>query len=229
MEAVGQIKLFPRSTQRSETVRRFDTVLVVGMADGLNIFALPATLVAAGADLGLRYLAEWELKATGIEPDLMVEELPPSMRSRRVVARTLADEIVEQDDAGWLWVDDVRLDFGPLVSFGSADSAADQQLELGERAAWLLGDCADKTFGLQVRTSGPLLWIFDQPHALGGVGVFAGWLNPARHLSRRAWETDSRFSSGASTSDDPPDDQHASPPSATARLDMDDSDVRCVD
>lgn len=187
---MGQIAWLPGVRPHVANAVPVRDVLVVGVATQLARTYLPTKLIRTGKGVGLRYLPAWELRAAGRSADLIVEEAKPSSSSHRVIACTTSLQLIEQDSAGWMWIDGAMLSFGPLVSFGSAESASDQRLQLGERAGWLLGDCADESFGLLVLASDPLLWIYEDPHGFGRGGIFDGWLTAARNLRRSQTRSD---------------------------------------
>ena len=213
---MGQITLFPRAAVISPCVP-VERVLVAVVDDALDQDRpVPACLVRLNDRLGLRYLPRWELDAAGMQPQLTITTLEPSKPGRRVIAETLAGEVIEQDRGGHIWIDDQRLQGGALVSFCALPSMDEQQLTLGERAGWLLADHQDDGFVFSVRVSGPVVWMHGVPRTLGVVGTFGGWMAAAVHLLPRAdasYEEDGAFGSGSgdtSTIDGSDEDQRGS-------------------
>jgi hypothetical protein len=178
---MGQIRLFPfpRHAAPAPTVR--PAVLVVGVDDACDLARVPSDLVQVDAQLAIRYVAGWEVRATALTPDVWISP-PTGSGGRRAIARTLADRSIEQDERGVLLCNGQEIAGGALLSFGSLGSCAEGTLELGQHAGWLVGERTTDAFRFAARTSERLLWVFAEPIALGVPGVFCGWMTAAAHL-----------------------------------------------
>lgn len=184
---MGQVMLFPASPMKRGAPEPVEEVLVVGVCAELDLAAVPESLVRVCDGLALRYLAEWELTAAGLEPLDWVPVPLPSEPERRVIAVTIDDEVIEQDSEGALYgAGDRQVGPGALISFCGARSQDEQKLVLGERAGWLVSRREDESFVFSVHFSEPLLWIYEQPIALGPIGAFGGWMTAASHLAAEA-------------------------------------------
>jgi len=153
-------------------------VLIVGVEDALaRRRAVPSRVIRLDREVGARFVPEWELRATELEPAFWMCEITPSALDRRVLFETLTSEVVEQDGAGHLWLDDEPLLPESLIAFGSAESRWDGELVIGERAALLLASEARNGWEIRLRLTTPVLWIHDLPLVRG------------RRLSLPAWMT----------------------------------------
>jgi hypothetical protein len=135
--------------------------------------------------LALRYLAQWELEASGVSAHLKVEPIAPSASDRRVIAETISGEVIEQDREGCLWENGERFGDGQLISFCALPDQDELALRIGAPAGWLVAQRRDQSFRFAVYASSQLLWVFSEPDALGVVGTFTGWTLAARHLLPR--------------------------------------------
>jgi hypothetical protein len=193
-KSVGQLALLPQPGSEKEGEQPVQRVWLVSVADELKPERrLPTRLVRVDPTLALRFLPEWELVAARVIAPLRVGTEEPSAEGRRVLALTLADELIEQDPDGGLWLDGERLQAGPLVSFAALGPDWEQQLCLGRRTAWLLASRTADAFAFTVRVSEPLLWVFDNPRPLTSVPTFDGWINAARQLAQAVRTVDERF------------------------------------
>ena len=157
--SIGQIALFPRSPAPPAPGR----VLLVGVDDGLaERRPVPTALVRFSDDLGVRYLAEWELMAAGLTPSFWVSP-PPSDFGRRACFETIRNELVEQDDAGRMWINDCLVCSGSLLAFGAPARGRESDLFLGEGGALLLGRRDAEGWELRIRTTSAVLWVFALP------------------------------------------------------------------
>jgi hypothetical protein len=183
--AMGQITLFPRARHQSRPGAPVDEVMLVGVDAGLCLADVPQELVRISDELGIRYLAEWELAAAELEPVSWVVPRLPSQPDRRVIAITIGDEVIEQDQSGSLRRDGRPIGEGALLSYCGVRSQDEQNLGLGERAGWLLGRMEAESFVLSVHVSEPLLWIYERPAVLGVLDAFNGWMLAATHVAER--------------------------------------------
>jgi hypothetical protein len=201
MSAMGQIMLFPASPMRRAAPEPVEEVLLVGVGAELDLAAVPESLVRVVDGLALRYLAGWELDAAGLDPLDWVPLPLPSAAGRRVIAVTIDAEVIEQESDGALYgAGDVQVGAGSLISFCGARSQDEQRLVLGERAGWLVSRREDDSFVFSVHFSEPLLWIYEQPIALGPVGAFGGWMLAANELAAEADHTVNRYRGDSETS-----------------------------
>jgi hypothetical protein len=157
--STGQITLFPDRREPAAPGR----VLLVGVDDALaERRPVPTTLVRFSDDLGVRYLAEWELKAAGLTPSFWVSP-PLSEFGRHACFETIRNELVEQDDAGRMWIDEGLVCSGSLFAFGAPARGREGGLVLGEDSALLLGRHGTDGWELRIRTTSAVLWIFALP------------------------------------------------------------------
>jgi hypothetical protein len=155
-------------------------VLIAGVhAELQRQRALPNRVVRVDRYLGIRYVSEDELGASGIEPAFWLTPIAPGAPDRRVLFETLANETIEQDAAGAIWVDDQLLLPTPLVSFGGAESCREFALQIGECAALLLIERQRDGWDLRVRVTTPILWIHGLPRPIADGPVLDGWLTMA--------------------------------------------------
>ncbi len=186
MKKVGQIMLFPRTRPSATLPLPIKEVLLIGVRSEQDQTRIPHDLVRVGHGLGIRYLAEWELRAAEIEPLAWVPVARATRSDREPIAVTIDEELIEQDRSGVLYGAGGRaIGEGALISYSSTPSGEERCLSLGERAAWLIGGVDGETFTLSARLSEPLLWVYAPPTALGPVGAFGGWITAATSLARK--------------------------------------------
>jgi hypothetical protein len=176
---VSQLKLFATATL-GQPARLPARVLIAGVdAELEREHALPGRVIRVDRNLGIRFVGEDELAAAEIEPAFWLAPIAPGAPDRRVLFETLANEVVEQDEAGAIWVDDQRLLPAGLVSFGAAESQREGTLAIGEAAALLLMERQPGGCDLRVRVTPAILWIHALPRPLADGPVLDGWLEMA--------------------------------------------------
>jgi hypothetical protein len=200
---MGQITLFPGPVVRAHPSERVAHVLLAEVDDRLDRwYPVPTDVVRLRPGVGLRYVPAWELAASGARAHLRIQPLTPSAPDRRVIAETLDGQVLEQDHAGSLWLDDTPLHGGPLLSFCALPDQCEATFGLSERAGLLLGDRSEGTFVFTVRVLPQLLWIHERPRMLGVVGTFGGWMLAASQLVNDAEERDRKEEIATSDADD---------------------------
>jgi hypothetical protein len=171
-----QLGLFPQP-DRIDDPTPIARVLIVGVEDALaRRRAVPSRVIRLDRKVGARFVPEWELRASELEPAFWICDITPSALDRRVLFETLTSEVVEQDAAGRLWLDDQPLLPESLIAFGSAASRWDGELVIGERAALLLGSEARNGREIRLRLTTPVLWIHDLPFVRGRPVPLPGWM-----------------------------------------------------
>ena len=172
----GQLGLFPQP-DRVDDPTPIARVLIIAVEDALaRRRAVPTQIVRLDREVGARFVPEWELRASELEPAFWISEIAPSALDRRVLFETLTSEVVEQDSAGRLWLDDEPLLPESLIAFGSADSRWDGELVIGERAALLLGSETSTGWEIRLRRTMPVLWIHELPLVRGRRVPLPGWM-----------------------------------------------------
>lgn len=149
------------------------------LADVIPLLAVPMDCAVA-----VRYVSASQIAREGLETDLWISRHAPNAPDRRVLFETLANEIVEQDERGALWIDDTLLDSGLLVSVGSAEHDREGPLAPGDSAALLLVSRSAQRYEFVVEITSPILWVFEQPGCLAGSPVLVGWTGAALCLWR---------------------------------------------
>jgi hypothetical protein len=180
---MGQITLFPGPVVRAQRSERLAHVLLAEIDERLDCwYPVPTEIVRLRRGLGVRYVHAWELAASGARAHLRIEPLAPSAPDKRVIAETLDGQVLEQDRAGSLWVEDTLLLGGPLLSFCALPDQCEATLGLSEHGGVLLGERVGDAFVFTVRALPQLLWIHERPRMLGVVGAFGGWMLAASQL-----------------------------------------------
>lgn len=170
------LELFPTQESNPTPLAR---VLIAGVHDELlRDRPVPREVIRVDRDVAVRYLSERELTVAEIEPAFWIERALASRIDRRPICETLSDEVIEQDDAGRIWCDELPVGTGMLAAFGSTESQSESELRLGERAALLLMERQAGGWAFQIRVTTPLLWIYDAPLVRPHVPV-VGWLRLA--------------------------------------------------
>jgi hypothetical protein len=171
-----QLGLFPQP-ERCDDPTPIARVLIVAVEDALaRRRTVPDRVIRLDREVGARFVPEWELRASELEPAFWISEITPSALDRRVLFETLTSEVVEQDTAGRLWLDDEPLLPEPLIAFGSAESQWDGELVIGERAALLLSSELPTGREIRLRLTMPVLWIHDLPLVRGCRVPLPGWM-----------------------------------------------------
>jgi hypothetical protein len=180
-----QFALFPTKTAADEDDPQIAHVLIAGIHDTLiEQHPLPSRVVRMTHNLGIRYIGEAELAAAELEPAFWICPIAPSALDRRVLFETLANEVVEQDERGQIWIDDQLLIPRGLVSFGSADREREGEIRLGESAALLLAEHQEGGWAVRVRITAPVVWLFEGPRPISGVPILDGWMQMAARAQR---------------------------------------------
>lgn len=168
--------LFPQ-LDRCEDPTPIARVLIVAVDDALaRRRAVPTCVVRLDREVGARFVPEWELRASELEPAFWISEITPGAFDRRVLFETLTSEVVEQDTAGQLWLDDEPLLPEALIAFGAVESRWDGELVIGERAALLLSSEQSTGCEIRLRLTTPVLWIHDLPLVRGRRVPLPGWM-----------------------------------------------------
>lgn len=171
-----QLGLFPQPEPIDDPTP-IARVLIVAVEDALaRRREVPTRVVRLDREVGARFVPEWELRASELEPTFWICEIAPSAPDRRVLFETLTSEVVEQDTADRLWLDDEPLLPEALIAFGSAESRWDGELVIGERAALLLGSEACTGWNIRLRLTTRVLWIHDLPLVRGRRVPLPGWM-----------------------------------------------------
>lgn len=172
-----QIIRFPgarRVFQKTGTDRLF----VVGVDDW---HVVPAEPVRMDEDLSIQYVPEDEVIRAGIQPDFWIERPQTTDLDRSVILVTLADDVLEQDDDGRLWLNGDEFGSGFLVDCGVAEPG-DTPLTVGQPAAFLCMRRQGTACTMTVSVLGPVFWIFVVPTKLSPRPVLQGWRTVAREL-----------------------------------------------
>jgi hypothetical protein len=170
----GQLGLFPPSHLLRATPTR---VLIVGVeGEQLERHSAPDAVVGFSADLGIRYVADWEVQASGRAPDFWIASACTDAPNRRVLFETITGELCEQDDEGRIWLDDQPLRPGALLGFGTPTRPEDGTLHLGEPAALLIGSVCVRGWQMRLYTTSALVWIHETPRPRPGATWPRGWL-----------------------------------------------------
>jgi len=172
----NQLGLFPQP-DRVDDPTPIARVLIVAVEEGLaRRRAVPDRVIRLDREVGARFVPEWELRASELEPAFWISEITPSALDRRVLFEMLTSEVVEQDTAGRLWLDDEPLLPESLIAFGSVESRWDGELVIGERAALLLSADVRTGCEIRLRLTAPVLWIHDLPLVRGHHVRLPGWM-----------------------------------------------------
>lgn len=172
---------FP-GARRVEATRRMRAVLVAGVDDDLATEVSPVPVPMDAGPL-LCYFTRRELLLEGREPDLWIERPAPSAPDRSVLLRTLAEQTLEQDRSGRLWLDEGSLDAGVLVACAPAATYG-EALALGRPVALLCMHRGEDRCAMSVLVIGPVLWVFQAPTLLASGPVLEGWKDIANVLWR---------------------------------------------
>jgi hypothetical protein len=180
--ACGQIALFAEAVEVEPPGR----VLLVGVEDQPSERQpVPVSVVRFGRDLGIRYLAEGELRAAGVTPAFWISDPPPGALDRRAILETISNQVIEQDDAGRIWIDDEPLAAGFLIAYGTPARDREGDLLLGEAAALLLARRDDHGWDLRLHITTAVIWIFDLPR-LAPAPPLCGWMRLARKCQTKS-------------------------------------------
>jgi hypothetical protein len=156
-------------------------VLIAGVDHTLTAIAVPPRVVRFDRNLGIRYVTEAELTEAKLDPAFWIRPIAPGAPDRRVLFETLANETVEQDVRGQIWVDDQPLLPAKLISYGIASSGQEREheLEVGRRAALLLMERQPGGWDFRIRLTTPVIWIHACPRSTADGPVMGGWLGLA--------------------------------------------------
>jgi len=90
-----QLGLFPQP-DRFDDPTPIARVLIVAVEDALaRRRAVPSRVIRLDREVGARFVPEWELRASELEPAFWICEITPSALDRRVLFETFNTEVVE--------------------------------------------------------------------------------------------------------------------------------------
>lgn len=187
MTIASQTRLFewPRKREESESAH-IARVVIAGVADQLiQARAVPDRLIRFGSDIAVRFMPEWELVAAGLEPAFWILPVVAGGLDRQVLVETLGEDVVEQDEAGRIWLNGGLAQPAYLAGFGSLSSGPSTPAQIGQPFALLLMERSQTGWALRIHVTAPVLWVHASARPVQGWPALDGWIRVARLVADR--------------------------------------------
>lgn len=180
----AQLLLFPGARRVLQAHAGERRVFVAAVDDELAS-ELPTVPVPMDDQISVRYVRGAEVVGGRLTADFWIDRPEASAFDRRVILITLADDVLEQDSIGRLWLNGAQLEGGVLVD-AAQPVGASSTFSAGAAAALLCMHRELRRCAIVVNVIGPVLWVFEQPRALAPGPILEGWRVIARELWRDA-------------------------------------------
>lgn len=138
----------------------------------------PVTIAMEGTSIRVSYLPAW---TNSPHLDGWICRPRPTADGRVAIALTLAGELLEQDRDGAL-IQDGRSSGERILAWGVLGTMREGELQVGRRAALLVGNCHDDGWSVRIGITAALLWVFGHPTKPAGTPAVAEWIGAAYGL-----------------------------------------------